>query len=70
VFFVEQAQINHLNFVVPRFLVSDVYQESGLVELVPRLEKIVKEFGGKLDAGGVVLAMKIFEFEGLARYGL
>lgn len=37
---------------------------------MPRLEKIVKEFGGKLDAGGVVLAMKIFEFEGLGRYGL
>jgi hypothetical protein len=69
-FFLEEAQLDYLNFVVPRFLISEGYQDLGLQGLVPRLEKIDKEFGGKLDSEGVVLVMKIFEFEGLSRYGL
>jgi hypothetical protein len=69
-FFLEEAQLDYLNFVVPRFLISEGYKDLGLQGLVPRLDKIDKEFGGKLDAEGVVLVMKIFEFEGLSRYGL
>jgi hypothetical protein len=69
-FFLEEAQLDYLNFVVPRFLISEGYKDLGLQGLVPRLDKINKEFGGKLDAEGVVLVMKIFEFEGLSRYGL
>jgi hypothetical protein len=69
-FFLEEAQLDYLNFVVPRFLISEGYKDLGLQGLVSRLEKIDKEFGGKLDEQAVVLVMKIFEFEGLSRYGL